>query len=392
MWDQLLVGAAPGDAITGNVLLLQRELAQLGPSEIFSQHYEAGVQGEVRSLAELPTRPNRDRPLIFHASMGSWPVYQALEGERRLILVYHNFSPPEYYVDFAPEVAGDLVRGRWELEQLRPRVELAIAVSEYNAQELGQLGYTDVVVVPPTPDVDRLKRIVPSPDMLDRITSWGADPLVLCVAQQLPHKRVDRVLAAMAVLQQEYLPDARLALVGVDRFPKYSAALRALARTVGLREPHLVGRISDADLSALYLRAEAFLTLSEHEGFCVPVVEAMAVGLPVVASARAAIPATVRDAGLLVDDPDDPMLVAGLLHRAITDTTLRHILIGRGVSRAKQLSAATSLPQLVQAVTDTEPQLMTELAAVLGGTTASDGHAVTGLPAGVRLPPVSGPA
>lgn len=382
MWDQLLVGAAPGDAITGNVLLLQGELAKLGPSEVFSQHYEAGVRGEVRTLAELPTRPNRDRPLIFHASMGSWPVYEALKAEPRLILVYHNFSPPEYYVEFNPEVAGDLVRGRWELEQIRDRVELAIAVSEFNAEELRQLGYRNVVVVPPTPDVDRLNRVVPSPDMLDRITSWGPGPLVLCVAQLLPHKRIERVLAAMAVLQQEFLPDARLALVGVDRFPKYTTALHVLGRTAGLREPQWVGRITDAELSALYLRAQAFLTLTEHEGFCVPAVEAMAIGTPVVASARAALPSTVADAGILVDDPDDPMLVAGLLHRVLTDATLRHVLIGRGVSRAKQLSARASLPQLVQAVTQTEPELVAALRAALAGTTASDGHAVTGLPAG----------
>ncbi|CAN5639359.1 glycosyltransferase family 4 protein [soil metagenome] len=370
MWDQLLVGAAPGDAITGNALQLRRELELLGPTEVFSQHFEAGVLSEVRPLADLPRRPNRTRPLIFHASMGSWPVYEALKAEERIILVYHNFSPPEYYVEFAPEVAGDLVRGRWELEQIRDRVELAIAVSEFNAEELRQLGYQNVVVVPPTPDVDRLNHVVPDPDMLDRITGWGPGPLVLCVAQLLPHKRIERVLAAMAVLQQEYLPDARIALVGVDRFPKYTRALHVLGRTAGLREPQWVGRITDAELSALYLRAQAFLTLTEHEGFCVPAVEAMAIGVPVVASARAAIPDTVAGAGILIDDPDDPMLVATLLNQALTDPALRHALVGRGVSRAKELSAAASLPQLVRAVTDTDPQLMAELAAVLPGAPA----------------------
>ncbi len=366
MWDQLLVGAAPGDAITSSMLLLHRELSKLGPAEMFSQHLEPGVRGEVRGLADLPTRPNRGRPLLFHASMGSWPVFQALDHERRLILVSHNFAPPEYFVEFAPEVAGALVRGRWELEQIRHKVELAIADSDYNADELRQLGYTNVVVIPPTPDVDRLNRIVPDAPMLERITSWGAGPLVLCVAQQLPHKRIERVLAAVAVLQQEYEPDARLAFVGVDRFSKYSAGLRVMARTLGLREPQLLGRITDAELSALYLRAKVFLTLSEHEGFCVPAVEAMATGVPLVASARAAIPSTVADAGVLVDDPDDPMLVASLLNEVLTNSTLRHVLIGRGVSRAKRLSAPTSLPQLVSAVIGTEPDIAARYRALSG--------------------------
>lgn len=362
MFDQLLVGAAPGDAITRSALMLRGELERLGPADIFSQHIEPGMHDLVRPLAELPARTNKQRPLVFHASMGSWPVYLAMrDHEPRLVLVYHNFSPPEYYVEFAPEVAGDLVRGRWELGQLRDRVELAIADSEYNADELRVLGYDRVEVVPPTPDVDRLNRVVPDPAMLDRIAGWGDGPLVLCVAQQLPHKRVERVFAAVAALQQEHLPDARLAFVGVDRFPKYSRALRVMARTVGLRDPHLLGRISDAELGALYLRARCFLTLSEHEGFCVPAVEAMATGLPVVASARAAIPSTVADAGLLIDDPDDPVLVAGVLNRVLTDPTLRHILIGRGVSRAKRLSAAVSLPQLVHAVTGVAPTPATAL-------------------------------
>ncbi len=352
MFDQLLVGAAPGDAITRSALMLRGELNELGQADIFSQHIEPGMHDLVRPLHELPERVNHDRPLVFHASMGSWPVYLALrDNEPRIILIYHNFSPPEYFVEFAPEVAGDLVRGRWELGELSPRVERAIADSEYNAQELRDLGYRHVTVVPPTPDVDRLNRVIPDPAMLAEITSWGPGPLILCVAQQLPHKRIERVFAAVAALQQEHLPEARLAFVGVDRFEKYSRSLRVLARSVGLREPHLLGRISDAELSALYIRAQVFLTLSEHEGFCVPAVEAMAIGTPVVASRRAAIPSTVGDAGLLIDQPDDPILVAGVLNQVLTDPLLHRQLVGRGVSRAKELSATVSLPQLVRAVT-----------------------------------------
>ena len=356
MWDQLLVGAAPGDAITRSALMARAELARLGPAEIYSQHIEPGMHDLVQPLDRLAERPNAERPLVFHASMGSWPIFLALRDHApEIVLVYHNFSPPEYFMEFAPDVASDLVRGRWELEHLRDRVSLAIADSEYNAEELRAIGYQHVEVVAPTPDVDRLNRITPDPSMLARISAWGPGPLVLCVAQQLPHKRIERVLAAVAVLQQEYLPDARLAFVGVDRFATYSDSLRVMARTLGLREPHLLGRITDAELSALYLRAEVFLTLSEHEGFCVPAVEAMATGVPVVASARAAIPSTVADAGLLIDQPDDPMLAAAVLHRILTDQSLRWSLIGRGVSRAKQLSAPVSLPRLVAAICSTAP-------------------------------------
>ena len=114
-----------------------------------------------------------------------------------------------------------------------------------------------------------------------------------------------------------------------------------------MREPQFLGRVSDAELAALYLKASVFLTLSEHEGFCVPVVEAMATGVPVVASRRAAIPSTVGRAAILIDDPDDPVDVAAVLHRVLTDDELRSTLIGRGVGRAYELSAAVSLPRYV---------------------------------------------
>jgi glycosyltransferase involved in cell wall biosynthesis len=362
MLDQLLVGAAPGDAITRSALLLREALSELGAAVVYAQHIEPGMEELVRPIAELGRRPNRERPVVFHASIGSWPVFQAIdELEPSVVLVYHNFSPPEYFMSFAPEVADDLIRGRWELEHLRSRVRFAVADSEYNADELRLLGYPDVTVVAPTPDIDRLDRTLPDVTMLGRIHGWGPGPLVLCVAQQLPHKRIERVLASVAVLQQEFQPEARLAFVGVDRFPTYSRALRAFARTVGLRDPQFLGRVTDAELGALYLRASAFCTLSEHEGFCVPVVEAMALGVPVVASRRAAIPSTVADAGVLVDDPDDPVLVAGILNEVVTDPTLRHVLIGRGVSRARSLSASSSLPLLVD----------TLLGRLAGGATAT---------------------
>lgn len=362
MFDQLVVGAAPGDAITDSAFLLHDRLRLLGPARIYAEHREPGLRRGVLPLSEMSSRPNAARPLVFHASMGSWPVLRAVERETDIVLVYHNFSPPEPFAAFAPAVASDLVRARWELERIRPRVRLAIAVSEFNAGELRDLGFTDVVVIPPTPDVFRLSNRTPDVAMLQRISSWGDGPLVLSVAQLLPHKRVDRTLAAFAVLQQEFRPDARLALVGTDRFSTYSASLRSLAESLGIREPQFLGKVTDEELAALYLRADVLLTLSDHEGFCVPVVEAMTLGVPVIASDRAALPDTVDDAGIIVD-PEDPVTTAALLDRVVGDEELRHILIGRGVSRARELDADATLPRLVEAVCSTVPDLAAQVRA-----------------------------
>lgn len=344
MLDQLLVGAAPGDAITTSALRLRGALREFGPSEIYARFPEPSLLGDVHPLDSLVGRPNRVRPLVFHASIGCWDVHQVLmEHEPRLVLVYHNMAPPEYFERYEPLVADDLLRGRWELGRLRDRVELSIADSAFNAEELRVLGFHDVHVIPPTPEIGRVVATPPDPAMLRRLAKWGDGPLVLTVSQLMPHKRVERAVAAVSVLQQEFDTKARLAVVGVDRFPDYSTSLRVFADSVGLINDPFLGRVTDGELAALYRRADVFLTLSEHEGFCVPAVEAMACGLPVVASSRAALPETVGDAGIIVPDPDDPVFVAMVLDEVLNNAALRETLRRRGAERAIALGAGASL-------------------------------------------------
>lgn len=355
MWDQLVVGAAPGDAITRSAVLIRNELLRLGPSDIFAQHREPPLDETVRPLSELSERHNSARPLVVHVSMGSWPVYEAVRDHAsQVIVIYHNFSPPEHYVEHAPSVASDLIQGRWELAQLRPRTVRAIADSDYNAAELEELGFEDVEVVPPTPDTARVTRLPADPSMLERIDSWGAGPLVLSVGQQFPHKRIDRVLATAALLEAEFYPGVRLAMAGVERFPAFTHALHTLSRTLALPHAHFLGRVSDEELASLFLRADCLLLMSDHEGFSVPLVEAMAAGVPIVAADRGAIASTLGEAGILVDDPDDPVLTAGLVDRVLRDPALRRTLVGRGVARAKAMSAAATLPRLLQLITSAD--------------------------------------
>lgn len=348
MFDQLLVGAAVGDAITSSAIEIRDVLRGLGSSEIYAAYPEPMLSGEVHHLDSLPSRPNVRRPLIVHASIGCWPMFRALsKNDDPLILVYHNISPAESFAMYAPEVADDLVRGRWELEQIRDRVILSIADSLFNASELTELGFNDVHVIPPLPRVERFRSAQPDTIRLRRVQAQGANPLILCVGQQLPHKRIDRVIAASAVLQQEYQSDARLVIVGVDRFPSYSRALRAFAKSVGLIGDPFIGRLTDDELVAFMMSADLYLTLSSHEGFCVPVVEAMAMGTPVVAAATAAIPETVGDAAVLVSDPDDPLLVAALMNEVLTNELLRSVITGRGLERAERLGSSEHLARYV---------------------------------------------
>jgi L-malate glycosyltransferase len=355
MFDQLVVGAAPGDAITMCALGVKAALDDLMPTRVYSQHAEGDMRKRFEPAAELGLRPNRHRPLIFHASNGSDELFQELmQVEDEVILWYHNIAPADLMAPFAPEVASDLIRGRWELEQLRERTVLAIADSEFNASELIELGYRDVRVVPPVPDIRRLSAARPDHRIVRRLSRWaipnGRPELVLVVGQQMPHKRIERALAAAAVLQQEYLPQAVLAVTGVWRIERYSAALRGFAEQCGLERVEWLGRVTDGELASLFDRADVLLVPSEHEGFCVPAVEAMAAGVPVVAARRAALPETIGDAGILLDEPDDPMEVAAVLNEVITNETLRAELIRRGFERAKRFDPDVAVAAFMEIV------------------------------------------
>jgi glycosyltransferase involved in cell wall biosynthesis len=354
MFDQLVVGAAPGDAITQCALAAKDVLDELKPSALYAQFRETSMEGAFRPADELRSRPNRERPLIFHASIGCEPLFDELmELERRVILWYHNIAPAELLVEFSSEVAADLIRGRDELTRLVDRTVFALADSEFNAAELRALGCPDVVVVPPMPDVNRLLDATPDRRILERLDRPGQAtpvPLVLVVGQLMPHKRIERAVAAVAALRRDHGSTAVLGVTGLSRLDRYTGALRAFADVVGLDDVEWFGRVSDAELAALYGRADVLLVPSEHEGFCVPPIEAMSFGVPVVASRRAALPETIGDAGLLLDDPDDTAATAAVLHEVLTNTPLRAELARRGGGRARRFDRDAALARFAGVV------------------------------------------
>src|SRR5688572_7468462 len=235
---QVLVTASPGDAITNSALELRTLLRQIGPSEVFARYIHPAVADEVQSLDDYDRLRSSSNSagdlLLFHASIGEPRVFSFIsERPERLVLVYHNISPAAPFMPYDPAFAGLLEAGRRELAALRDRTVLALADSQYNADELIALGYRDVRVARLIIDVDRLRAIEPDPEVvtwLDRIEG----PVVLFVGQLLPHKRPDALLKAFHVLVTYHLPDAHLLLVGTNRLPGYAQALEMFRAELNL--------------------------------------------------------------------------------------------------------------------------------------------------------------
>lgn len=345
---QVLVSASAGDAVTNEALALRPALRALGRSEIFARYYEPALAGDVLPLAEYErTAPagagTGDDLLVVHASIGQPDVARFLAGRpERLVLVYHNISPAEAFRPYDRAFARLLEDGRAELRDLRPRVALALADSAYNAADLEGLGYTGVRVSPLVVDAAALTRVEPEPATVHHLDARVEGPVLLFVGQLLPHKRPDLLVQAFHLLTTYILPDANLVLVGPGRLPRYRAAVQHLVHELSLPGAWLAGPVSPAALAAFYHRADAFVTASEHEGFCVPVLEAMAFGLPVVARGCGAIPETAGGAALLLPPHGDPALLAEAMAAVLEDAALRSALKARGGERLEHFDPARS--------------------------------------------------
>lgn len=355
---QILVSASPGDAVTSAAFDLRDVLRRIGPSEVFAHYVHESLGDEVARLPDYAARPGAASGrnlLVYHASIGEPAVCSFLLGRReRLVLVHHNVTPPEFFLDVDPAFAALLAQGRVELTALRGRVALALAVSAYNAADLAALGYPDVRVSPLPVDLDRLRRAGPDPATVAHLEQHLAGPLVLFVGQLLPHKRPDLLLAAYHVLVTYLVPDAHLAMVGPWPQPRYRDILESFRLQLNLHRAWVTGRVSTAALATWFRAAAAFVTVSEHEGVCVPVLEAMAFDLPVVARAYGAIPETVAGAALVLPPGEDPVLIAEAIAEVLGNDDVRRSLVAAGARRCAAVdpdrARATFLAHLAEVV------------------------------------------
>jgi L-malate glycosyltransferase len=347
--DQLLPRLAPRDAVGAHTLQVQAALRNAGiDSDIYAAEWDAEVKGLVRSY--LDYRDDEGVWLMYHASVGSHVA--AWFGARRAnkLVDYHNVTPHEYFDAWAPEITGLLVSGRHQLEDLAPMTAGAFADSSFNQAELIEAGYDPTAVVPIMVDVTRGVDVIDT-TLRDELRATKRSADWLFVGRLAPNKAQHEVMKAFACYRRAYDPRSRLWLVGGETSAHYRAALERFADDIGLREAiTFTGSVDDAQLGAYYDAADVFVCLSQHEGFLVPVLEAMAHGVPVVARATGAVPETVHDAGVLVDSDASSIEAAAAVHRLLSDQTAREALLASGHERVEYFSVAHGRVRLLDAV------------------------------------------
>jgi glycosyltransferase involved in cell wall biosynthesis len=349
---QVLVSASPGDAIFNSASEIRSLLRRIGPSEIYARYIHPGVAAEVLPLHAYArrslSRPDQD-VLLFHASIGEPEVFSFLRSRaERLVLMYHNIAPSAMFMAYDPAFAGLLEAGRRELVELRGRVSMAIAASEFNGHELRGLGYPDVRVVPLIVDTERLAALDPDPQTTNHLEQHVHGTVFLFVGQLLPHKRPDYLVQAFHILSTYLDSEAHLILVGSPRLPRYRDHVQGLIEELNLPRAWVTGSLSDASLNAFYRRADVFVTASEHEGFCVPLLEALSFEVPVVARSFGAVPETLGDAGLLLPPDGGPMLMAEAMIEMAENRKLRDHFTEKGNVRRRHFDPDRSRADILR--------------------------------------------
>lgn len=318
---------ATGDAVSNDVVGMCAAFTRLGcDARMYAGSWDfteprAFPISEIRGFLQDP-----GDLLLYHYSIQWGPGLELLRAIKcRTALKYHNITPPEFFVGISPWHEEKCRAGLEELKTItRADCDFYLADSEFNRQDLLNEGVAGekCFVVPPFHHIDRLQAIEPDMETLDAYRDGKTN--ILMVGRLSPNKGHPALIEAFAAYHHDYNLDSRLLIVGKEeeRFRTYSTRLLDLA-TFMLAEDAVIftGEASDSELKAYYLLANAFAIASEHEGFCVPIVEAMSMKVPVVAYASAAIPGTVGGTGFILEERH-PYLMAEAIDRLVRDESL----------------------------------------------------------------------
>jgi L-malate glycosyltransferase len=321
--NQWVPAAHKGDAIGDSARRVRDLLRRLGhESELYAMTIDDVLRDEVRRFDDPAAR--RGDVTIFHYALPS-PMTEAFASLPRggRILQYHNVTPAEYFAPYDPALFRLASLGRQELASLAGRVEVALGDSEYNREELERLGFGRTGVFPIAVDTTRITQPASRP-ALERILDDGLVNF-LFVGRIAPNKKIEDHIR-LAEVYKRYI-DAYYRFIFVGRFdvvPRYYSTIRALMAEYRFLNDRFVftGPIPDEELAVYYRHAAVYVSLSEHEGFCVPLVEAMAADVPVLAYAAAAVPDTLGGAGVQFA-PKDLEFAAELLGTLAFDDDVR---------------------------------------------------------------------
>lgn len=328
--DQFVPALHRGDAIGDTALHLRDFLRGRGfVADIYCLNRDPELAGEARPFADYPP-PAPEDIAILHYALPS-PLSEGLARlPCRRWLIHHNITPPEFFAPFSAEFARLTRIGREELARLAAVVELGLADSEFNRRELASLGCRATDVLPLFVDFSKYDQ---APSAVIRKLYRDERTNILFVGRVAPNKKIEDLIRVVFYYRKYISPLVRLIVVGkTGALPVYYESLVRMADEFYLKPEEIVfaGHVPDEELFAYYRASDVFLSLSEHEGFCLPLLESMVFDLPVVAYAAGAVAGTLDGAGILLGGRKRVDEIGELVDLAAHDAALRgRILAGQ---------------------------------------------------------------
>jgi len=345
---QFHTGSAYGDGVTNGMLFTRQLLREIGfDSDIFCIQIATELKNEIK-----PVRKYRDSPgqilLVHHTNghnHGDW--IKSLKS--RLVMVYHNITPAEFFPAQSP--MRDLCDlGRAQLVQWRDRFTGAIGDSELNTNALLQAGYKNAVTIPMLVDLDRLRAIAPDRQLKTRME--GAFNVVY-VGRIVENKCQHDLISIFSLLRRRLNIPSRLLLVGGVTSNAYLSHLEQLRDELNLGDSvKITGKVTDESLAAIYQGADVFVSMSEHEGFGMPLIEAMAHDVPVIAYNSSNIASTIGEGGLLLGEKNHAKTAALIKVLSEEPGLRRRILLAqrRNLQRFEREAVRTAFAAFLESI------------------------------------------
>ena len=349
---QVMPTLAFGDGVGNDALAMDAILKKQGiQTAIYAEDIDERIpEGIAQHVSDMPKLRKKDI-VIYHLSIGGELNERLREWKVRKIVIYHNVTPDKFFAGYNEFTRTYCLEGRKSVARLKDTPDYCLADSGYNKQELIDLGYQCKIDVLPIiiPFQDYQKK--PSERVLQQYAGDGYTN-ILFTGRISPNKKQEDIIQAFTYYQKYYNPKSRLFLVGSYKgIEVYQERLKKYVSRLGVQNVIFTGHIPFDEILAYYALADVFLCLSEHEGFCIPLVEAMIFKIPIIAYQDTGVTGTMGTGGFPLTEKN-PMEIAGVIDYVQTHPEVREELIRRGQEQLQIFDTQRVEKQFLQYLED----------------------------------------
>ncbi|TGK81679.1 glycosyltransferase [Leptospira noumeaensis] len=341
---QFSAGFQLGDAISQEMLEIKRLLGKEGYNgKIFAENVFSYDRKYAEKITKAKIKPND--VLVYHHSIHSDVLDFVLKFPNRKILIYHNVTPENFFSGYDLKFSYLLRKGREDLEIIRDTFHHSFAVSNFNLNELQEIGFNHARLLPLHLNFQKWKDVPRN----FKLKSFDF-PSFLFVGRIAPNKRQDDLIRFARTWKSKMGNQFSLRMLGFcnPNQQSYLDELNFMIHHLDLtNEVKIISYVDDSMLKKIYAESNMFLSMSEHEGFCVPLMEAIYFHLPVVAFAAGAVPETLGNSGILFESKNFDSIVSQV-DAVFKKSDFRNSIIGAQNIRLDEYLESTSILPILE--------------------------------------------